>query len=368
MPTVFCAKWPATVVLLYAYLTTIPFWRAVRILSIWNESQQTMEQFARDVIGGIPFQFFCRPLFIPDGPRFVILEGRFEVDLYPDSNKQEQIMPNELHQYVEAWGPAGWPTQRPPKRTKNLNGFMSFRTYLAPLFPKIPQKTKSPLIGYMWTCDKFKPQWSLLSMAYSKLREHFELSDQSLSYFIRLTKQLFNFPRPQAYMDHVGWTINEVAGSETFSLSQITPRITFALPNEAVTLYQIIDFCTTIPGYIGSQKRDSMWPVSLKDKTDLMAIQHGGESIDPLYWLLSDEGALMNGPYEEFTLEDLYDNPDEDMDPIEDLVYTTDFELRMAEEKSERENRTVEEIARGFPYLTAWEPWTSIPATSPPLL
>lgn len=126
MPTEFSPDWPAVVVLLFAYLTTIPFWRATRILSLWNPHMQTLSQFALNVISGIPYNFFLRPLTIPVEPHYVIQNGRFFFD--PDMNPQQvQIMPEELDHYVREWGPVGMPTERPKKRTKTLNSFMAFR-------------------------------------------------------------------------------------------------------------------------------------------------------------------------------------------------------------------------------------------------
>jgi hypothetical protein len=60
MPTEFSSSWPATVVLLFSYLTTIPFWKATRILALWNQQLQTLPEFSLNVINGIPPQFFLR--------------------------------------------------------------------------------------------------------------------------------------------------------------------------------------------------------------------------------------------------------------------------------------------------------------------
>ncbi|KAJ6102218.1 hypothetical protein N7486_004645 [Penicillium sp. IBT 16267x] len=357
MPTEFSPDWPATVVLLFTYLTTIPFWKATRILSLWNHRADTLPEFALNVIGGIPFQFFLRPLTIPSEPHYIIENGRFYFD--PTMNPQQcRILPEELENYVREWGPVGMPTERPKKRTKTLNSFMAFRAFLAPLFPDMTQKAKSPLIGHMWVEDPLKPQWQVLSEAYSQLREHFELEDQRLSYFISITKGLFNIPTPSQYLIHVGWTMIE-GPDNSFTLSRTDSRPRFILPQEPVTIFEVIDHCVGTPGYTAGQKRDSMWPCTLKEKTTLMAVHHTGETVDPFYWLLTDEGVIQDGPYEEFSLEDMYDDPDLNMDPLGDLVYTPEFERAMLEIKDQQENSTIGEIAPGFPYINRWEPYTN---------
>ncbi|KAJ5910187.1 transcriptional regulator family: HMG [Penicillium tannophilum] len=359
MATEFSPDWPAVVVLLFAYLTTIPFWRATRILSLWNPHSHTLSHFALNIISGIPYNFFLRPLTIPLEPHYVIQNGRFFFD--PHMNPQQaQIMPGELEHYVREWGPVGMPTERPKKRTKTLNSFMAFRAFLAPLFPDIPQSSKSPLIGHMWVGDPLKPQWQVLSEAYSQLREHFELEDQRLSSFIGVTKGLFNIPDPEAYLIHIGWKITEGLG-DSFDVLRTLPRQQFTLPPTPVTIYEVIDHCVNnIHGYTAGQKRDSMWPSSLRERTTLMAVHSSGESVDPLYWLFNDEGFIQDGPYEEFSLEDMYDEPDPNMDPLSDLVFTPSFELFMLENKDRRENATIADIAPGFPYFENWESFINI--------
>lgn len=212
----------------------------------------------------------------------------------------------------------------------------------------------------MWVEDPLKPQWQVLSEAYSQLREHFELDDQRLSTFISITKQLFNIPDPNAYLIHIGWKMTEGL-DDTFTMSKTLPCQQFTLPQEPVTIYEVIAHCVNnTAGYTAGQKRDSMWPSSLKEKTALMAIHYTGESIDPLYWLFSDEGVIQDGPYEEFSLEDMYDVPDADMDPLDDLVFTPSFELFMLENKDRQENATISDIAPGYPHMDNWESFINI--------
>ncbi|KAJ5652451.1 hypothetical protein N7507_009877 [Penicillium longicatenatum] len=357
MPTEFSSSWPATVVLLFSYLTTIPFWKATRILALWNQQLQTLPEFALNVINGIPPQFFLRPLTIPTDAHYIIRNGRFYFD--PDMNfQQEQIMPGELDRYVREWGPIGYPTERTPKRTKTLNSFMSFRAFLAPLFPDIPQKAKSPLIAHLWVHDLLKPQWQILSESYSQLRENFELEDQRLSYFLEVTKGLFHIPTPTDYLIHIGWKIND-GGNNTFTLARTLPCAQFVLPEVPVTIYEVVQHCVAFPGYTAGKKRDSQWPISLKDRT-AMAVHLSGESIDPFHWLFTDDGVIQDGPYEEFCLEDLYDDLDANMDPIRDLVYTPNFELFMLKNKDRQENATIADVTLGYPYMENWEQYMNI--------
>lgn len=225
----------------------------------------------------------------------------------------------------------------------------------------MPQKAKSPLIGQLWVEDPLKPQWQVLSEAYSQLREHFELEDQRLSSFISVTKGMFNIPDPKAYLIHIGWKMTEGLDDDTFTMSKTLPCQQFMLPMEPVTIYEVIHHCVSnIPGYIVGQKRDSMWPMSLNEKSTLMAIHSNGESLDPFYWLFTDEGVIQDGPYEEFSLEDMYENPDPNMDPLDDLVFTPCFEHFLLENRDRQENATIAAIAPGFPHMDNWESYINI--------
>jgi hypothetical protein len=91
-----------------------------------------------------------------------------------------------------------------------------------------------------------------------------------------------------------------------------------------------------------------------------MAVHLSGESIDPFHWLFTDDGVIQDGPYEEFCLEDLYDDLDANMDPIRDLVYTPNFELFMLKNKDRQENATIADVALGYPYMENWEQYMNI--------
>ncbi|KAJ5726404.1 Mating-type protein MAT alpha 1 [Penicillium malachiteum] len=363
MPIIFSPRWSPKTCLLFAYLTTIPLWRAIRILAFWDRRARRLEDFALDIIQGIPLLFWTVPLAIPDEPHFSIVNGHLRV-LTDDESAEDplRILPSDLEPLLAAWRPCGLTTTRPPTRLKQLNSFMVFRAFMAPLLPGLQQKNKSRVISTFWQYDPFKAQWAVLAKAYSLLRDHFILNDQTLSHFIAVTKGLFNFPTPELYLAHVGWKIYQDDDGD-FELVQCSSRLTFQLPNNPVSVNDVVFFCADITGY-ATQRDESLWPFFVGFREDIFVLNDQGEMRDPFGWLMDDNGNLKLGPFREFHLEDLYDDPDPDMDPLNDLIFVPDYEQAREEERAAEKAAYLNQMGP-LPPLEPWIHWGTILPAAP---
>ncbi|KAJ5937401.1 Mating type protein [Penicillium verhagenii] len=377
METKFNPEWSAAVALLFVYLTTIPFWRATRILSLWNQEYCQFDQFANMILAGIPQEFFLRSLPVPTGPHYVIKDQQFYFD-GAENSTQTPIQPEDLRSYLEEWGPRGEATNKPPKRLKVLNSFMAFRceftsyqfsvpkqtniieAFIAPLFD-MPQKAKSPLISHIWTDDPYKAQWQVIALAYSKLRDDFDMQDTRLATFIDIAKDLFQFPTPDLYIKQTGWKIQCNDGNE-FDLVKILPVHSFTVP-DLISVTDVLVHCLTVaPGY-AQKKPTSLWPYPGNEGlAEAVGVKCSGESYDPFEWLLTGDGT-MNSQVKEFTLEDLYDFPSCDMNTDADLIFEPQLEQNLRLEKANNEEVLIDNFSPGFPHLDHWTDWTTMPAT-----
>ena len=128
--------------------------------------------------------------------------------------------------------------------------------FVASLFPGMMQKNASMLISTFWKNDPFKAQWAVLAKAYTHLRDHFTLNDSSLSNFIEITRGLFNFPTPDRYLLHLGWRVYRRSDGAT-RLIHGNRLLTFRLPDDPVSVNDILFFCAARAGY-ATQKDESM--------------------------------------------------------------------------------------------------------------
>ncbi|KAJ5708375.1 Mating-type protein MAT alpha 1 [Penicillium malachiteum] len=352
MPITFSPRWSPKTCLFFAYLTTIPLWRAVRILAFWDHRVRRLDDFSLDMLQGIPLHFFSVPLAIPDEPHFSIDNGHLRV-LTVEENAEDplQIMPSDLEPFLAAWKPCGLTTTRTPTRLKPLNSFMVFRTFLAPLLPGLQQKKKSRVISAFWQHDPFKAHWAVLGKAYTNLRDHFTLTDQSLSTFIQITKGLFNFPTPDLYLIHLGWRILRGHG-EDFKIIHSSLRPTFQLPNDPVSVNDVLFFCAARVGY-AAQKEESMWPFFFGMREDVLVLNDQGEMRNPFGWLMDDRGNILTGPINEFNLNDLYDDPDPDMDPLNDLIWDPPYTQALQENEAIEKDDAMNDIGS----FVQMEPW-----------
>ncbi|KAJ5738331.1 Mating type protein [Penicillium malachiteum] len=358
MPIIFNPHWSPKTCLFFAYLTTIPLWRAIRVLAFWDRTQRLLDDFSLDMLQGIPVYFFSVPLAVPDEPHFSIDNGHLRVLTDEElADNPLRILPSDLEPFLAAWRPCGLTTTRPPTRLKPLNSFMAFRTFLAPLFPGLQQKDKSMLISTIWKNDLFKAQWAVLAKAYTHLRDHFTLQDQTLSTFIQVTKGLFNFPTPERYLVHIGWKVYP-GNDGGIRLMHIPERLTFRLPNNTVSVNDVLFFCAGRPAY-ATQKDDSMWPFFFAMRDDVFVVNDQGVMRDPFHWLMDNRGNIQLGPMNEFTLDDLYDDPDPDMDPVNDLIWTPPYEQARDEEIALERADLLNDIGPLLPL----GPWTWTPET-----
>ncbi|KAJ5884971.1 hypothetical protein N7495_009481 [Penicillium taxi] len=318
MATKFSAAWPAESALMFAYLTTMKFERASHILGLWNKEEQTMNEYASSLIEGIPAAFFLRPLPVPSGPHFEISDGRLIYD--PLCDKSHVINHEELKPFVDLWDRSNNVPLRPSalRKTRPLNSFMAFRTWLAPVFDGLTQKHKSQCIAQLWAEDPLKSHWEVLAKTYNELRDRYDLEDGSLTGFLRRISRFVNFPIPSKYVTMCGWTVEKTKAGVELNRAAWVDDVRMSLIRTPLDIFEIIEFVTLhIRGYA------ILKPVPLCSSLNDSAIAIlNGRTLDPVEWdfdLASGEFLTAEDPY--LTLRDMFYVPDEGMHPINDLIH-----------------------------------------------
>lgn len=124
-------RWSIEESLFYIYLTTVSAARANEILALKGSSEpkQTMAEFAKKMAKTITDGYLLRTPVFPDLPRYVIRNGKFQlqVGLDPDGTRPptSDLQPDEIRFLVENRS-VRMPVQ-PPGRPTSLNSFMIFR-------------------------------------------------------------------------------------------------------------------------------------------------------------------------------------------------------------------------------------------------
>nr|ANK36056.1 MAT1-1-1 [Didymella tanaceti]ANK36059.1 MAT1-1-1 [Didymella tanaceti]ANK36065.1 MAT1-1-1 [Didymella tanaceti] len=142
----------------------------------------------------------------------------------------------------------------PPEKTrKALNAFVGFRCYyiLIPVFKPWPMKKLSNPMGVMWEADPNKSLWSLMTKAWSVIRDQIGKDKAPLDQFFRIICPYLNIPSPEAYLDCCGWTL-DADDEDTPSLSrQSTPSpgaMSAGIADMTLSVEDIISYCQSM-GY-----------------------------------------------------------------------------------------------------------------------
>nr|AAR04462.1 DNA binding protein with alpha box domain [Stemphylium sp. EGS44-070] len=108
----------------------------------------------------------------------------------------------------------------PEKARKALNAFVGFRCYYItiPMFKQWPMKKLSNLIGLLWEADPNKSLWSLMTKAWSTIRDQIGKDQAPLDQFFRLICPHLNLPDPTLYLEIHGWDLTvDKEGDPTIS-------------------------------------------------------------------------------------------------------------------------------------------------------
>ncbi|KAL6712588.1 hypothetical protein ACN47E_000465 [Coniothyrium glycines] len=153
----------------------------------------------------------------------------------------------------------------PEKVKKALNAFVGFRCYYItiPAFKPWPMKKLSNPMGIMWEADSNKSLWSLVTKAWSTIRDQIGKDKAPLDQFFRIICPFLNIPSPDSYLEVNGWSLSvDNDGRPTLSRcehpSAVTTRAGFA--DMAVSVEDIITYCQSMgyaQGYIADTSASS---------------------------------------------------------------------------------------------------------------
>ncbi|KAJ5114665.1 transcriptional regulator family: HMG [Penicillium alfredii] len=310
-----------TEIMLYRYLTSITAFEAANILGSCPENTR-LADYAAKVVAELPASFFEQPIPVPEGPHFVFENNKFFLDL----GSGEEVIPPVL----ESSGPVNGhpamgkvvPTRRVPdrpgRRLRPLNSFMVFRTYCSPVFPGIPQKTKSAAISTMWDSDTIKDKWAVLARAYTVIRDEYEIANPSLPEFVELTSVLFGLPTPKDYLRYSGWEIAETGAG--FDLIQTGENCVheYLSVDEPLSVEDVLSYCELVDYAV--PKDDSTSQQNFQNESVLAIGAHT--------WVFNDEGERKVSD-NEFEVEEMYS----ELDPVIDFdiepIYDPDQVLQL---------------------------------------
>nr|AAR00958.1 DNA binding protein with alpha box domain [Stemphylium sp. EGS48-089] len=164
----------------------------------------------------------------------------------------------------------------PEKARKALNAFVGFRCYYItiPMFKQWPMKKLSNLIGLLWEADPNKSLWSLMTKAWSTIRDQIGKDQAPLDQFFSLICPHLDLPDPTSYLDIHGWiltvdkegdpTISRNTGSDSASIG--AGRADMALSVEDIITYVqsmgyahsfVPNINTTSPTFLGQSVNSS---------------------------------------------------------------------------------------------------------------
>nr|ABI37047.1 MAT-1 [Pyrenophora graminea] len=100
--------------------------------------------------------------------------------------------------------------EKAQKAKKAVNAFVGFRCYYIsiPVFKSSPMKKLSNLIGILWDADPNKPLWSLMTKAWSMIRDQLTKQVAPLDEFFELVCPWLGIPSPALYLETYGWTLS----------------------------------------------------------------------------------------------------------------------------------------------------------------
>nr|AER26921.1 MAT1-1-1 mating-type protein [Longididymella vitalbae] len=139
------------------------------------------------------------------------------------------------------------------KTRKALNAFVGFRCYyiLIPVFKPWPMKKLSNLMGVMWEADPNKSLWSLMTKAWSVIRDQIGKDKAPLDQFFRLICPYLNIPSQETYLKHCGWTLSLYEEGTPILSKDLIPSLdsySAGIAGMALSVEDIIDYCQSM-GY-----------------------------------------------------------------------------------------------------------------------
>ncbi|ORY11533.1 mating-type protein MAT alpha 1-domain-containing protein [Clohesyomyces aquaticus] len=141
----------------------------------------------------------------------------------------------------------------PEKAKKALNAFVGFRCYcvLIPAFKPWPMKTLSNPIGLLWEDNPNKPLWTLMTKAWSIIRDQIGKDKAPLDMFFRTMCPYLSIPPPETYLEHMGWKLVANAEGAPSLSREHTPdpdTLDVGVAATALSVEDIIKYCQSM-GY-----------------------------------------------------------------------------------------------------------------------
>nr|BAK14420.1 DNA binding protein with alpha box domain [Exserohilum monoceras] len=143
----------------------------------------------------------------------------------------------------------------PEKARKALNAFVGFRCYYItiPTFKHWPMKKLSNLIGLLWEADPNKSLWSLMTKAWSTIRDQIGKDQAPLDHFFSLICPYLNLSDPASYLEIHGWilsvdeegdpTISRNIGSESAFAGTVQVDVALSV-EDIITYVQSMGYAT----------------------------------------------------------------------------------------------------------------------------
>ncbi|KAL1613061.1 hypothetical protein SLS60_001293 [Paraconiothyrium brasiliense] len=141
----------------------------------------------------------------------------------------------------------------PEKAKKALNAFVGFRCYYIniPPFKEVPMKKLSQPMGTLWDSDPNKSKWSLMTKAWSIMRDQMGKDNVPLDVFFGHACPYLNIPPPHVYLQQLGWDLDiDQHGTPTLKQGQpfTTQPLASGFADEAHSVEDIIRYCQSM-GY-----------------------------------------------------------------------------------------------------------------------
>lgn len=120
-------------------------------------------------------------------------------------------------------------------------------------------KKLSNLMGVMWEADSNKSLWSLMTKAWSVIRDQIGKDKAPLDRFFRIICPYLNIPSPETYLDHCGWTLSsDEEGTPALArIASSSPKDANAgIAGMTLSVEDIINYCQSM-GYAQEYMPDS---------------------------------------------------------------------------------------------------------------
>lgn len=112
-------------------------------------------------------------------------------------------------------------------------------------------KKLSNLMGVMWEADPNKSLWSLMTKAWSMIRDQIGKNKAPLDQFFRIICPHLNMPSPETYLERYGWELSlDKEGAPALSRETVPQPdpLGVGIANMALSAEDIIDYCQSM-GY-----------------------------------------------------------------------------------------------------------------------